>query len=155
MTESLKSGLNADTDVHDAASLLYHEPPMVLIDRLVEYSQDTIVCEVDINPDTLFAVEQGVPSYVGLEYMAQTTAAFDGLNRKQRGLEPKIGFLLGTRKLELISDWFTLGATLRITAKLTWDSEDITQYQCEIYDLKSNEKVSSANLTVYSPGVKL
>jgi predicted hotdog family 3-hydroxylacyl-ACP dehydratase len=86
--------------------------------------------------------------------MAQATAVFDGISRRARGKKPKIGFLLGTRRLELMCDFFVFGMELLVKAERIWDGESVTQYKCKISDLSSGGVLSSANLTVYSPSVQ-
>ena len=146
--------MTLDPSLIDINELLYHEPPMVLLNSCTAASENSAECKVVINRESLFASEQGVPSYVAIEYMAQATAVFDGISRRARGKKPKIGFLLGTRRLELMCDFFVFGMELLVKAERIWDGESVTQYQCKISDLSSGGVLSSANLTVYSPSVQ-
>ena len=60
--------------------LLPHDPPMVLIDRVVSYQNDFVHCQVTIHQDSPFCKNGSVPSYIGIEYMAQAAAAWNGLD---------------------------------------------------------------------------
>ncbi|MBN2804965.1 MAG: 3-hydroxydecanoyl-ACP dehydratase [Deltaproteobacteria bacterium] len=147
----MKNFNNSDFIGMDAVDLLYHEPPMVLIDRVFEIYKDGVSCEVDICESSVFADENGVPAYVGIEYMAQTIGVFDGIIRKQSGCTPEIGFLLGTRRIEFFCERFNLGQTLKVTALRSWDGEKVVQFECKIEEIDSLKMLAKASLTVYSP----
>ncbi len=69
--------------------LLPHGPEMTLIDRLVEYSPQRSVATVTIERHSRFFAEpNGVPAWVGIEYMAQTIAARAGYEARLRGEPP-------------------------------------------------------------------
>ena len=79
---------------------------MLLVDRLVAYSEESAECEFRISPDNAFKVKgRGVPAYVGVEYMAQCIAVHAGVRAHLEGKPPPIGFLLGSRKLQLHEDY--------------------------------------------------
>lgn len=64
------------------------------------------------------------------------------------GLPPKIGFLLGTRKMQLPVPYFALGETVRIKAEQGYLHEGLGQFQCEI---EYREHRFSAMLSVFEP----
>ena len=49
-----------------------HQTPMLLLDKLESYSDNTLVSSLTIKEDSLFYEELGVPTWIGLEYMGQT-----------------------------------------------------------------------------------
>ena len=64
--------------------LVPHRPPMLLLDRVLSYDGECVVCETVLEHDSPF-VEQGhVPALVGIEYMAQTIAAGAGLSAREK-----------------------------------------------------------------------
>ena len=66
--------------------LLPHAPPMVLLDRVLEWDDESILAELTIGPSTPFLdVGRGVPAHVGLEWMAQTCGLFAGLDQPPHG----------------------------------------------------------------------
>ena len=89
--------------------------------------------EVGIAEDSLFADKRGVPSWVGIEYMAQAIAAYGGLLERNKGKEPKIGFLLGSRNYACDVDYFTIGKNLsiRVTRELIADN-GLNVFACEL-----------------------
>src|SRR5262249_45980544 len=70
--------LMIDTSAIPIGELLRHGPEMTLIDRLVSYDQQKSVAAVEIGPASRFFDGDGVPGWVGIEYMAQAIAAHVG-----------------------------------------------------------------------------
>ena len=100
------------------ASLLPQSQGMVLLDRVVEVSEDAIIVELTVRDDGLFSSsDHSVPAWVGLEYMAQAIAAFSGYHRKCRGEDIVLGFLLGTRHYQCSVGCFPCGTHLRVRAE--------------------------------------
>ena len=60
--------------------LLPHDAPMILIDKIIDVSKLTIHCQVEINAGGMFFDKQinATPAWVGIEFMAQTVAAWSG-----------------------------------------------------------------------------
>ena len=80
--------------------LLPHSPPMVLIHRIVKCGDDDLVAEVDIDTSSMFYdfTLEGVPTWAGIEYIAQSIAALGGIRAKRKDEAVRMGFLLGTRR---------------------------------------------------------
>jgi predicted hotdog family 3-hydroxylacyl-ACP dehydratase len=101
----------------DIAELLPHKGRAVLIDEVLDDTPDSIRVAAHIrSTHPFFVAGHGVPSWVGIEMMAQAIAAHAGLNgrRQQRG--PRAGMLLGTRRYETTTAYFPEGANLEILA---------------------------------------
>ena len=131
--------------------LLFHEPPMILLDRHVADLEDGAVCEVDIRADSPFAGPDGVPAHVAVEYMAQTIGVHAGLRNRAAGRPPEIGFLLGSPKVELACDVFPIGSCLRVTAERSWDGGRVVQFRCTESDARTGDTLVTASISAYSP----
>ncbi len=84
----------------EIADLAPHAGPMRLLACVLEHDATSTTCRVEPGRHALFLDDAGaVPALVGLEYMAQCVAVHAGL--EGAGAEPRVGFLLGTRSLEL------------------------------------------------------
>jgi predicted hotdog family 3-hydroxylacyl-ACP dehydratase len=107
---------------------------MVLLDQVVEAGEGHIVVELVVRDDGLFSTpDHTVPAWVGLEYMAQTIAAFSGFQRKCRGEAIGLGFLLGTRHYQCSVDSFPCGERLRLRAdKIIEASNDMSVFSCTL-----------------------
>jgi predicted hotdog family 3-hydroxylacyl-ACP dehydratase len=130
--------------------LLPHAPPMALLDRSISVGEDGYEAEVEIRPDTLFCGPEGVPAWVGLEYMAQSIAAYAGAEARAEGQLPKVGFLLGTREYRPKSAYFKVGSRLRIhVKKVLHDPQGLSVLDCTLSEASTGELLAQSNLTVY------
>ncbi len=129
--------------------IIPHKPPMALIDRVVDFTADSITVTVAITDQSLFFANGGVPSYVGIEYMAQAVAAWNGLMARQNNLSPGIGYLLGTRKMKLLIETFKEGSYLEIKGYCKFTDGEIASFDCSIH--ADGIDVASASLTVFQP----
>jgi len=102
---------------YSVEELLPQSGAMVLLDQIREVGEGFIVAELTVREDGLFSNDDsGVPAWVGIEYMAQTIAAYSGYWRKCRGKPVDLGFLLGTRQYESSVAAFSYGTRLRVRA---------------------------------------
>lgn len=131
-----------------AIEYIPHQIPMVFVDNLIEMFEHGAVANLSIRPELLFCEVEGLPTWTSIELMAQTISAFSGWKGQQQGHTPKVGFLLGTRKLNLPVPFFEIGSTLIIRVEQQYLHEGLGQFACEI-DYK-NHKIS-ALLSVYEP----
>lgn len=132
--------------------LLPHAPPMVLLDEVLEWDQGRVTAALTIRPGIPFFTEDGesgVPSYVGLEYMAQTCGAYAGLEALTHGQPVRLGFLLGTRNYHAAVGRFRAGETLRITAQEMLRQEFMGVFDCRI--ICNDAEIASAQLNLYQP----
>ena len=96
----------------------------------------------------MFCEKEGLPTWASIEIMAQTVSAYSGWLGQQKQQSPRVGFLLGTRKLLLPFAYFTLGQTLKIRVEQQYLHEGLGQFACEIHYV---DDVISALLSVYEP----
>ena len=129
-----------------------HREPMILLNNLISYEQNSAICEVTISPASAFYSEQlqGVPSYIGTEYMAQAIAAYAGALAQDEGEAVKIGFLIGTRKYKTHTPIFNTGAVLQVTvSKLYQEDSGLSVFECFI---SSNDTtLCEAKINVFQP----
>ena len=131
------------------SELLPHRPPMILIDEIVSYDDASVVAGVTVREASLFREAEGVPAYVGLEYMAQTCGAHVGALARDRGEPARIGFLLGARQYRAHVAWFRLGERLIVSAKVIYHDDQMGAFDCRIE--VDGRLVAEAQLNVYQP----
>lgn len=129
--------------------LLPHGPPMLLLDAVDAVGNDCLVASLTIRPDSPFARHDGVPSHIGLEYMAQACGALAGFLSLEAGLPVQVGFLMGARSASFRREWFAFGERLTVSASLLYrdDASAALKAAIEI----GGERVAEAQLTVYVP----
>jgi predicted hotdog family 3-hydroxylacyl-ACP dehydratase len=89
---------------------------MLLLDEVVQLSDDHIVTRLTVRADGLFDSLGEVPAWVGLEYMAQTMSALNGHILLQQGKTVRLGFLAGTRGFVSHVPAFSCGDVLHVRA---------------------------------------
>lgn len=132
-----------------------HRGVMLLLDRLLHADGEGAVAEVTVPRDGLFVQDAGMPAWVGLEYMAQTVAAWAGWQALQAQQSVKLGFLLGTRKYQADCSHFAPGAVLhvRVQSELVGDN-GLGMFACEIVQTGAGGQdsvLAQARISVYEP----
>ena len=129
-----------------------HRGVMLLLDRLVQADADGATAEVTVPQDGLFLQDQGMPAWVGLEYMAQTVAAWAGWQAVQAQQPVKLGFLLGTRKFVAERAFFAPGECLQVRVCCELVGENgLGMFDCRIQPLGEDRVLAQARISVYEP----
>jgi predicted hotdog family 3-hydroxylacyl-ACP dehydratase len=134
-------------------AVLAHTQPMILLDVLDEYEEKTCTCHVTITEKSAFynKEKQGVASYIGSEYMAQSIAAYAGAHALDEKRSVKIGFLLGSRRLKTFQPFFKLNQTVFIRIEeLYKESSGLSVFDCMIKD-DQGKLLAKANINVFQP----
>lgn len=128
-----------------------HREPMLLVDKVVGWGDGEVEVQVDPASSSHFADARGhVPSWVGLEYMAQAISAYAGLVAWEKGEQPRLGFLLGTRSYQSSVDSFAPEQRLRVVARqILRDESNLVMFDCQIF---SGERLlASAQVKAIQP----
>lgn len=138
------------------SDLLLHRPPMLLVDEMLSANSERAEAKILIDDtSSFFQPGKGVPSHIGMEYMAQTIGLIAGTISRERGDGAPLGYLLGTRKYQCNTRWFPPGAVLIIDAQEELSDDTLGVYQCNIRNEKGTVPISaSAMLTVYKAGAQ-
>jgi predicted hotdog family 3-hydroxylacyl-ACP dehydratase len=127
-----------------------HRGRMLLIHRLTQADNERAIAEVDVRADSPFARDDGIPAWIGLEYMAQTVAAWAGARALRLGAHPKLGFLLGTRRFESTVQIFPRGKVLRVDVHCEMMADNgLGQFDCQIE--MDETVVCRARISVFEP----
>ena len=137
-------------DLYDIERVVPHRGTMRLVDRLVAWDEDSVAVELRVPHEGPFSHAEGVPAWVGVEYMAQAIAAWAGCRARSAGREPSIGFLLGTRRYEAQCTYFRSGARLRVEARCELLGENgLGMFACRI--MQGEDVLAVANVSVFEP----
>ena len=136
------------TDFPPIADLLPHQGRAVLIETVLEESADRIRAGAHITrTHPFFVLDRGVPSWTGIELMAQAIAAHAGLEGRRFKRPPRLGMLLGTRRYQAETAWFPEGAHLEILAEREFgQGGDINACICHIFC--NGQTLASATLII-------
>ncbi len=132
-------------------NLLPHDPPMVLLDEVLNGNDKAVSAALTVRPeDRFFVPGRGIPAHLGLEWMAQACGLYAGLQAYAAGRPAALGFLLGTRRYRATRAWFTEGERLQIGATLVFREGGMAVFDCVIR-AEDGEELAVAQLTTYQP----
>tara|TARA_B100000809_G_C15018216_1_gene487476 strand:- start:229 stop:717 length:489 start_codon:yes stop_codon:yes gene_type:complete len=136
------------------AELVPHAEPMILLDRVTEWTPETLTAEVTLQANSPFCQticnQQSVPAYVGIEYMAQAIAAHGGICERQKNAAVQIGLLVGSRRYSCAVDTFPLAKMLCVHIRASIRSEaGLCVFDCTIK--QGEQLLASASLNVFQP----
>ena len=128
-----------------------HRSPMLLIDRLLADDGERVEVEATVPADGLFVRDGVMPSWVGVELMAQTIGVFAGRRSRERHEAVRLGFLLGTRRYTAKVDGsFGWGPGSRLTpARRMVSAQGLSVFDCCI--LQGGQVVAEALMNVFQP----
>jgi len=141
-------------------SLIPHQAPMRLLETLRHYDEKSATCVVTLNETSPFMRQGRINALVSMEYLAQCVAAYATLHPAQgktadpqdqalTPAKPRIGYLVGVRRLDLMAEHFFPGDTLTVTVTHVWGGPQGAQFQGNVQ--RQGEIVAAATLTVFVP----
>lgn len=132
-------------------ALIRQRESMLLIERVLDWGDGWVSVRVKPQNEVAFcAGDDGVPAWVGLEYMAQAVNVYAGLVEYQPGREPALGFLLGTRRYRSDVAVFANDQVLTVLARQKYLDEDrLALFECEL--MAGEECLARAELKAIQP----
>lgn len=135
---------------YDLTKVLPHNHPMILIDAIIEINMEqekVTTLYAPVRSKMFYDKEHnGVSSVIAIELMAQTIGCYAYFKNNEK--EPQIGFLLGSRLLEISENYFTVGQTYAITAKAVFSDNNISSFDCIIKNM-DDTIIANATINVY------
>jgi predicted hotdog family 3-hydroxylacyl-ACP dehydratase len=133
----------------DALPLLIpHAGPMRLLSRVLSHDGEETVCAARPGDSPLFAgADDGVPSWIGIELMAQCAAAHGGLLGREHGEPPRPGLFVGSRRLLFRCDRLR-EPELRVRARLALRRGESLAFDCAIDDPAGGAPLVEGRLNV-------
>ncbi len=142
--------------MYSIEELLPHRAPMIVLNKVdnCDFEQAKVEVSFTVSKDDVFFDEKlnGVASYFSLEYMAQTIGCFAGLYGKSLDANYKqdIGFVLGSRNLQLNVSVFENNKTYKVVASKVFFDTEIASFSCVILDENAQE-CATATVNVFKP----
>ncbi|MGO4305504.1 hypothetical protein AB4Z41_17695 [Cupriavidus sp. RAF12] len=123
---------------------------MRLIDELVHADAEQCVARATVRATQLFVDDAGMPGWTGIEYMAQTIAAWAGVRDRAAGRKPGLGFLLGSRRYACDVAAFPVGSVLTIRTQVELIGDNgLGMFACTL--ALDGHEVARANVSVFQP----
>lgn len=130
------------------ADCLPHRGPMLLVDRIVASTDETIRVAARVDAAAWYADGDGaMPAWIGVELMAQATGAHIGLQALRGVAAARPGVLLGTRRYTMLAPRFVAGSWLVIDAeRVLWTEEGHGAYACTIRPIVPDDACGSGDM---------
>ncbi|OOF70753.1 hotdog family protein [Rodentibacter caecimuris] len=125
---------------------------MVLLDQITDFGEDFLQGEATITPEHILIKNGKLSTFAGIEIMAQGVAAWAGIQSRKRNELIRLGYLLGSRKLNVYQPEIAIGTQLKIDIKLS--IQDITGFgvfDCQLIDKVTDQVLLAGRLNVFSP----
>ncbi|KAF3981379.1 MAG: hotdog family protein [Methylococcales symbiont of Hymedesmia sp. n. MRB-2018] len=128
--------------------LIAHRGKMLLIDKVISFDHESLTSQVVVHNNGLFDNGVNVPAWLGMEYMAQTIGAYQGMMDKISNRCIQVGFLLGTRRYICNVPHFNVGSVLTVYVKRVIEDQGLGVFECKI---SHQDLLVEANINVYQP----
>ena len=146
----MSDAMNDAWPPHPMDAWVPHRGAMSLLASVVHCDDQGIVARVRVPADSLFNGADGVHAWVGIEYMAQTVAAWSGARARAGGGSPRIGYLLGSRRYEAAVPAFATGAELTVHAQCELMGDNgLGMFDCRIE--QDGRVLATGRLSVFEP----
>lgn len=131
--------------------LLPQQGIMRLLDGVQAWESDSVVASARCDPSAWYADERGgMPSWLGIELMAQAIAAHVNLLSRQPGIPIRRGVLIGTRGYRADPSRLRQGTRLIVRAERVFrDDSGLGAYDCTIES--GTDTVARATIKVFEP----
>jgi len=130
-------------------TIIPHKGKMLLLDRIIDYDiEHSIRAEYNITKNCIFydSAIDGIPAWVGFEFIAQTISALTGIKKREKGEKPTMGFILSIPFMKMEIPFFKNGSAVEIRVKENDCTNTIYTYEGEIF--LENKKVMEGKLMV-------
>ena len=140
-----------DKKIPHIFELVPHRGAMCLLDEVTAHDADSVEARAAVRGHGPFAADGATGAWLGIEYMAQTVAAFAGLRAHAAGRPAPVGLLVGTRRYTAQSESFAAGSRLRVRAERRFEADNgLASFECRISD-EAGALLAAATLTVFQP----
>lgn len=135
--------------------LVPHKDKMFLLTRVISYDLEkkSIEAQFEISDKCIFYNQQndGIPSWVSFELMAQSISALTGIEDKLMNRTPKAGCILSVMNYSSSIDFIKNGTTVNIKAVEDFADvqSNVYKYKCIVSDSADKEKkLTESEITV-------
>jgi len=115
----------------DLPLLLPQAGRMRVLERVLAHGRRATLCDAVIGPDTPLCENDVAPAVLGIELLAQCMAAHGGLSGRD-GPQPRRGFLVGSRRIELRTRGFLPGERLWVRAEHVRGESGMVAFRCAL-----------------------
>ncbi len=134
------------------AELLPHAGEMVFLSEVLEHGVTGTICSVEVGAGPFIDQDGRVGAWIGIEYMAQCIAAHGTLMTLKSEEIPRIGLLLGSRRIRLHSGHFEIGQQLVARASPVWGRRaGLVAFECSLECASTRALLAEGRLNCFLP----
>jgi len=126
-----------------------HRGKMLLLSKVLSFDakNNSLLASVDISQNSFFYDDKlnGVPVWVGFEYMAQAIAALNGKSDLAKGLKLGFGFILSVSNFIANVSCFKPNSTILIYVEKEFYMDNMFRFNCSIK--QGEEELAKASLS--------
>jgi len=135
--------------IYAIQDIVPHSETMSLLDEVISVDDDGLKATAFAKENNPFLLNNQIPAWLCIEYMAQTISAWAGSFAKMRGEEIRLGFLVGTRNFKANFESISLGEQLIVSiSKELYNENGLSVFSCH---LSSGDMLATANINVFQP----
>jgi 3-hydroxyacyl-[acyl-carrier-protein] dehydratase len=135
---------NTHLPIRDISHLIPQKTPFVMVDKLLEFSNDKIRSSFKILDTNIFVKENLFLESGLIENMAQTIALHTGFDFFLKGEEAPTGYIGSIKKVDVL-ELPKLNETITTEASILHEFMGVTMVEANVYNAK-NEKIASAQM---------
>lgn len=137
----------------EVSDLLPHGPQALCLDAVTLYVPGArAAASMHVRPGLLLYDESlgGVPAWAGVEIMAQALGVYVGMDARDEGPGPRVGYLIGVRHFHASRSLIGNGTDVLVEAECrSSEPYGLGRFDCRILD--GAEELVRASLTVWRP----
>lgn len=128
-----------------------HRQKMVLIDNIIDESEDNFKVEVLSSKKSLLATAEGIPAFCAIEYMAQSISAYNKIYAMSgvSSVVPRIGFIIAIRKFKCELDYLPLNERFIISIDPILVVNSSGSFNCSL--AIGSKVIATSKITAYEP----
>lgn len=146
--------MNQIIEKDELINLLPHKDKMFLLTRINSYDieKNIIEAQYEISSDCIFYNQQndGIPSWVSFELMAQGVSALTGISDKIKNRPPQAGCILSVMNYSSTLPFIKCGTTVNINAEEDFADHEshVYKYRCIVSDSADKNIIAESEITV-------
>jgi predicted hotdog family 3-hydroxylacyl-ACP dehydratase len=127
--------------------LMPHREPMVLLDRVVDWSPGHVECALRVDPSARFVEDDVLLAPFTIEHMAQSVAVCLGYEAYLGGRGVRVGMIVSCRAFSAFTESASIGDELMVHANRERGNDTLSHFHCEVRF--ENKPFSDSTLTLF------
>lgn len=129
------------------AQIVPHREPMVLLERMLQWSPGQTECALRVRSGARFVDEDGLRAPFTIEHMAQSVAACLGYEAFLGGRGVRVGMIVSCRAFRAHMPRVAIGDELIVRARRERGNDSLSHFDCEVR--RQDALFTTASLTLF------